>query len=153
MYLDNPKKLFNDLKNIPTMFGYMEACEEDDGQDDLANLISIVSENRDLLNDGDMNGSIRWDLSECETKEDRQQKIKDHRRINWIWKQIKKELKAKYVMECGKCKTVFFYQKKPKYEVSKYVCGKCKNKKLSLYTFEEWLVGENKYNDVQKYLK
>ncbi len=153
MYLNNPKKLFDDLKKMPTMYDYMISCKEDGMQDDLENLISIVECNRDLLNDGDMNGSCRWDLSECETKEQREQMTKDHRKINWIWREIQRELKSKYVMECGNCKSAYFYQKKPKYDAKEYYCGNCKKDCLSLYTFEEWLVGENIYNNVKQYLK
>ena len=35
MYLENPKKLFNDLYNIPTMRNYMVACAEDGMDEDL----------------------------------------------------------------------------------------------------------------------
>lgn len=160
MYLDNPKKLFDDLKAIPTMYNYMESCEEDGQENDLENLIGIVDCYHDQLNDGDMNGSCRWDLSTCETEQERQQMLTDYRTINWIWKQIKKELKAKYVVVCMKCGYAWFYQKRSKcitsacesdtntYSKYKCYCGG----KLNVYTFEEWLIGENKYNDVRRYL-
>ena len=33
MYLENPKRLFKDLYNLPTMYCYMVACAED-GEDE-----------------------------------------------------------------------------------------------------------------------
>ena len=123
MYLENPKKLFSDLYNIPTMRDYMVSCKEDNMDEDLSNLIGIVDCNRDLLNDGDMNGSCRWDLSQCETEQDREQMLNDYRKINWIWKIIKKEQNAKYILTCQKCGHVWYYSKKPKYDDYTCKCG------------------------------
>ena len=152
MYLDNPKKLFDDLYAIPTMYHFMVACAEDGMSEDLTNLISIVKHHHDELHDGG-EGSCAWDLDQCETEKEREQLYKDHKRINWIWRALQKELKSKYVFECGNCKKVYFYQKRPKYDAKEYYCGSCKKDCLSLYTFEEWLVGENIYNDIKQYLK
>lgn len=147
MYLDNPKKLFKDLKNIDTMRCYMVACEEDGESENLSNLFSIVGCNRGELHEGG-EGSERWNLENYETEKDRQQVIKDSRTIDWIYKVIQKELKAKYVMECSNCGTCYFYLKKPKYSVidqesdggSHYICGKCKKENtLNVYTMESWL--------------
>jgi hypothetical protein len=96
-------------------------------------------------------GSSRWDLEEYDTEKDRQQVIKDDRRMAWIWKTIQKELKSKYVMCCG-CGMTAFYTRKPRYNIKEYYCGRCKNDFLSLYTFEEWATGENIYNDIKRYL-
>ena len=59
MYLENPKKLFNDLYKLPTMRNYMVACEEDGMDEDLQNLFSIVGCNRGEVHDGG-EGSERW---------------------------------------------------------------------------------------------
>ena len=151
MYLDNPKKLFKDLKNIDTMRCYMVACEEDGESENLRNLFSIVSCNRGELHEGG-EGSERWNLENCETEKEKQQVIKDSRTIAWIYKVIQKELKAKYVMECGNCGKCYFYQKKPKYAVidqdsdggSHYICGNCKKENtLNIYTMESWLNDKN----------
>lgn len=150
MYLDNPKKLFKDLKNIHTMYCYMVACDEDGDSDDLQSLFSIVSCNRGELHYGG-EGSCRWDLEQYDTEEDRQRVIKDSRTIDWIYKQIQKELKAKYVMECGNCGECYFYQRKPKYTGSDttdggehYICGECrKENTLNIYTMDSWLASKN----------
>jgi len=151
MYLDNPKKLFDDLYAIPTMYHFMVACAEDGMSEDLTNLISIVKHHHDELHDGG-EGSCAWDLDQCETEKEREQLYKDHSRINRIWKVIQKELRSKYVICCG-CGMTSFLSRRLKYDIKDYYCGKCKNKILSLYTFEEWLVGENIYNDIKQYLK
>lgn len=147
MYLENPKRLFKDLYNLPTMYCYMVACAEDGEDENLQNLLSIVGCNHGELHKGG-EGSCRWDLEQYDTEKDRQQVIKDSRTIDWIYKVIQKELKAKYVMECGNCGECYFYLKKPKYSVidqesdggSHYICGKCKKENtLSVYTMESWL--------------
>ena len=67
MYLDNPKKLFKDLYNLPTMYCYMVACAEDGDSEKLQSLFSIVSCNRGELHEGG-EGSERWNLENCETE-------------------------------------------------------------------------------------
>ena len=161
MYLDNPKKLFKDLKNIPTMFCYMEACEADGDSEKLQSLFSIVSCNRGELHYGG-EGSCRWDLEQYDTEEDKQRVIKDSRTIDWIYKQIQKELKAKYVMECGNCEKCYFYQRKPKYSKidqegdggNHYICGNCKKENtLNIYTMESWLHDKNiDLKEITKYM-
>ena len=120
MYLDNPKKLFDDLINIPTMYDYMVACAEDNMQDDLENLISIVKYNHGEIHCGG-EGSCRWDLEMYDEEKDRQQVIKDDRTMCYIWKEIQKEQNAKYTLTCKKCGYVWYYSKKPKYEKG-YTC-------------------------------
>ena len=150
MYLENPKKLFKDLYNLPTMYCYMEACAEDGMDEDLRNLFSIVGCNRGELHYGG-EGPGRWDLEQYDTEEDRQCVIKDSRTIDRIYKQIQKELKAKYVMECGNCGQCYFYQRKPKYTGNDtsdggehYICGKCKKENtLNIYTMDSWLTSKN----------
>lgn len=138
MYLNNTKKLFDDLYAIPTMYDYMVACAEDGMQDDLENLISIVKYNQGELHEGG-EGSLRWDLEEYEYDEQaRQQVIKDARTMTRIWLIIQKELRSKYVMVCDNCGATAFYTRRPKYDVDNYYCGKCKSEHLTLYTFEEW---------------
>ena len=145
MYLDNSKKLFKDLKALPTMSCYMVACEEDGDSENLRNLFSIVGCNRGKAYYG--SDSDRWNLEQYDTEKDRQQVIKDSRTIDRIYKIIQKELKAKYVMECGNCGKCYFYQKKPKYAGSDtsdggehYICGDCrKENTLNIYTMESWL--------------
>lgn len=67
MYLNNTKKLFTALFNLPTMRNYMVACRDDGMQDDLSNLLSIVDCNRNEVHHGG-EGSLRWDLEQCEDK-------------------------------------------------------------------------------------
>ena len=150
MYLNNPKKLFDDLYHIPTMCDYMETVLDDGMEDDLANLISIVSCNRNEVHYGG-EGSCRWDLEQYDTEEERQQVIKDSRMMNAIYKEIKKELNSKYVVQCMNCGYVWFYSKRSKCitsalesdtnTYSKYKCF-CKGT-LNVYTFEEWVISEN----------
>ena len=160
MYLENPKKLFKDLYNLPTMYCYMVACAEDGEDENLQNLLSIVGCNHGELHEGG-EGSCRWDLEQYDTEKDRQQVIKDSRTIDWIYKVIQKELKAKYVMECGNCGECYFYQKKPKYAGSDtsdggehYICGECKKENtLNIYTMESWLNDKNiDLNEVTRYM-
>lgn len=149
MYLENPKKLFKDLKNIPTMYSYMVACAEDGEDENLRNLLSIVSCNRGELHEGG-EGSERWNLEYCETQEEVNQKYKDSRMIDAIYKQIQKELKAKYVAQCENCKHAWFYQRYSKCissaldsDTNTYSTYKCFCKgKLKVYTMEEWCTSE-----------
>lgn len=122
MYLDNPKKLFDDLYAIPTMYTYMVACAEDGMDNDLSNLISIVKHNNNELHYGG-EGSERWNLEYCETEEEKQRLIKDSRTLNKIYAQIKVEENAKYTLICRECGYVWYYSKKPKYD-NGYKC-KC----------------------------
>lgn len=138
MYLNNTKKLFDDLYAIPTMYHYMVACAEDGMQDDLENLISIVKYNQGELHEGGEYGSLRWDLEMCDGDEEKQQVIKDARKMTMIWLQIQKELRSKYVMVCDNCGATAFYTRRPKYDLDNYYCGKCKNEHLTMYTFDEW---------------
>lgn len=149
MYLENPKKLFKDLYNIPTMTDYMVACAEDGEDENLQNLLSIVGCNRGELHDGG-EGSERWNLEYCETQEEINQKYKDSRMIDAIYKQIQKELKAKYVAQCESCKYAWFYQRYSKCissalnnDTNTYSTYKCFCKgKLKVYTMEEWCLSE-----------
>jgi hypothetical protein len=128
------------------MYCYMVACAEDGEDENLQNLLSIVGCNRGELHEGG-EGSCRWDLEQYDTEKDRQQVIKDSRTIDWIYKVIQKELKAKYVMECSNCGTCYCYQRKPKYTGSDtsdggehYICGHCrKENTLNVYTMDSWL--------------
>ena len=151
MYLDNPKKLFKDLYNLPTMYNYMVACAEDGQDEELPSLLSIVSCNRGEVHYGG-EGSCRWDLEQYDTEKEREQVIKDSRTIDWIWKVIQKELKANYVMECGNCGQTWFYQRMPKYTKldqegdggNYYFCGRCKKENtIHVYTMESWLHDKN----------
>ena len=121
MYLDNPSKLYKDLYSLPTMYCYMVAVAEDGQENDLSNLISIVECNVNELHDGGY-GSSRWDLSLCETEDEKQQIRKDAKKIVSISEQIKREQKAKYIMRCLHCRRVYYYSRKPKYEIGYYSC-------------------------------
>ena len=148
MYIDNPKKLFDDLINIPTMYDYMVAVEEDGQQNDLYNLVSIVYHNIDQVWDGFGEGSLRWDVD----LGDKQQILKDSKVLKNIWNTIKRELNSKYIIKCINCGKQYFYQKKPVYTIDKYMCGECKSKgALELLPFEEWASPDirkvkNRYN-------
>ena len=143
MYINNTKKLFEDLKAIPTMESYMIDCVKADGdQDNLANLVSIVWYYHDALADsstmfmGEVLSS-EWNLAEYDEK-GKKQLIKDNRALNNIWKILKKEATSPYVLICSHCCDVFFYGKKPKYEVSKYQCLCKKIGTLKMMEFNEW---------------
>lgn len=149
MYLENPKRLFKDLYNIHTMQGYMVACEEDGEDENLSNLVSIVGCNRGEVHYGG-EGSCRWDLEQYDNEEQRQQVIKDSRMIDAIYKQILKEINAKYVIQCGKCGYAWFTNRNTKCvkalredngeKKSDWKCF-CKGQ-LHLYTMEEWCLAE-----------
>ena len=149
MYLNNSKKLFKDLYDLPTMYCYMVACAEDGDDENLQSLLSIVSCNRGELHYGG-EGSCRWDLEQYDTEKERQQVIKDSRMIDAIYRQIQKELKAKYVVQCQKCGYVWFYSKRSKCitsalesDTDTYSSFKCFCKgKLKVYTMEEWCLSE-----------
>lgn len=148
MYIDNTKKLFQDLAAIPTMEDYMESVRADGEQDSLSNLLSIVDYNRDALCNSDemFMGEVlssRWDLAEYDDK-DKKQLIADNRALNNIWKIIKKELKASYVLKCKNCGGIFFYGKKPLYDIKEYKCVCKKIGTLELTTFEKWATPEIK---------
>ena len=144
MYLDNAGKLYMDLYRLPTMYCYMVACAEDGDDDKLQSLLSIVSCNRGELHYGG-EGSCRWDLEQCDTEEERQQKMTDARKIDTIYRQIQRELKAKYVIECQECCYVWFMERKSKtvkelMEKGNKAGVKCFcNGMLKAYTMEEWL--------------
>jgi hypothetical protein len=147
MYLENPKKLFNDLYDLPTMYNYMVACAEDGQDEDLQNLFSIVGCNRGELHYGE-EGSCRWDLQQYDTEEDRQQVIKDSRTLDAIYKQIQKEINAKYVIQCEACHHAWFTNRRSKCVKSLTEEGmnsgwKCFCKgNLQVYTMEEWCLDE-----------
>ena len=149
MYLENPKKLFKDLYNLPTMYCYMVACAEDGEDENLQNLLSIVGCNVNEVHYGG-EGSCRWDLEQYDTEKDRQQVLKDANTLKAIYKQIQKELKAKYVAQCENCKHAWFYQKYSKCissaldsDTNTYSTYKCFCKgKLKVYTMEEWCLSE-----------
>jgi len=135
MYIDNPKKLFDDLSAIPTMSGYMNAVADDGDEEDLENLISVVEYNIELATSGD---SMRWEKEETNTDivsflknskelarriQYNQQLDDDYKRLKQILRKIRKEQNAKYTLTCKKCGYVWFYSKKPKYDKG-YTC-KC----------------------------
>jgi hypothetical protein len=147
MYLENPKKLFNDLYNLPTMYCYMVACAEDGMDEDLQNLFSIVSCNRGEVHNGG-EGSERWNLEYCETQEEVDQIYKDSRMIDAIYKQIQKEINAKYVIQCESCHHAWFTTRNTKCVKSLREEGRnsgwkcfCKGN-LQVYTMEEWCLDE-----------
>lgn len=148
MYLENPKRLFKDLYNLPTMYCYMVACAEDGEDENLQNLLSIISCNHGKAYYG--SDSDRWDLEQYDTEKDRQQVLKDANALKAIYKQIQKELKAKYVAQCESCKHAWFYQRYSKCissaldsDTNTYSTYKCFCKgKLKVYTMEEWCLSE-----------
>ena len=147
MYLENPKKLYKDLYNLPTMYCYMVAVAEDGNDENLQSLFSIVSCNRGEVHYGG-EGSCRWDLEQYATDKDREQVIKDSRMIDAIYKQIQKELNAKYVIQCEKCHHAWFTARNTKCVKSLREEGRnsgwkcfCKGN-LQVYTMEEWCLGE-----------
>ena len=149
MYLENPKKLFKDLYNLPTMHCYMVACAEDGEDENLRNLLSIVGCNVNEVHYGG-EGSCRWDLEQYDTEKEKQQVLKDANALKAIYKQIQKELKAKYVAQCENCKHAWFYQRYSKCissaldsDTDTYSTYKCFCKgKLKVYTMEEWCLSE-----------
>lgn len=140
MYIDNTEKLFKDLANIETWEWYMA-----DQPHDLGNLLSILECYHDALHDGG-EGSCSWDLSQYEEddKENRERLIRDNRTMRSIWNIVKKELKASYVLKCRNCGGIFFYGKKPLYDIKEYKCVCKKIGTLELTTFEKWATPEIK---------
>lgn len=100
MYIDNPKKLLEDIFAIHTMALYLERID-DFAKDDLEDLISIVYYHKDELwdsrNGGE--GSLLWDLGSCDDapnpKELRAQLRKDSRKLKKIWATLQKEAAEK----------------------------------------------------------
>lgn len=100
MYIDNPKKLFEDLSNISTISTDMLDLASIGKENDLIELITIVENNKDALWDSRVDscdGSILWDLGEaCDDapnpKESRMQLRRDSRKLKKIWDIIVKEL-------------------------------------------------------------
>ena len=130
MYLDNPKKLFEDLVNIGTLESYMVVIEEDGYADDLRELVDVV-----LSVDG--SGS-RWqvenrDLFDCITL------FNDARTFDNIRKVLLKEINSNYVMVCSNCKTTYFFDENPENEEKNSHCEICGD----IYTIDEWLKKEN----------
>lgn len=163
MYLENVQKLFKDIQSIPTMADYAEAVIEDGMENDLANLISIVQCYSGELHDGDINGSCRWDLSQCETEKERQQMIEDDKAMTRIKRQLDYELSSTYIMICTKCRQGAYYKRKPRYitndtnpnKVDNYYCPECYKatgeKTLAFYTTEAFLA--NEHPEALRYLK
>ena len=100
MYIDNPKKLFEDLSNISTISTDMFDLASAGKENDLVELITIVENNKDALWDSRVDsydGSILWDLGEaCEDasnpKEARMQLRRDSRKLKKIWNIIVDEI-------------------------------------------------------------
>lgn len=143
MYLDNADKLYMDLYNIPTMYDYMVACAEDGENKNLSSLFHIAKCHTGELHEGG-EGSERWNLEYCETEDERQQMIKDARIMDAIYRQIQREIKAKYVIECQECCYVWFMERKSKtvkelMEKGNKATTKCFcNGMLKAYTMDEW---------------
>lgn len=158
MYINNPKKLFEDLINIPTMYDYMVAVEEDGMKDDLSNMIDIVYHHKDQLWDSNESigeGFTRWNLADFEGMEDEQklrnEMIADSQALKRIWRILKRELSAKYVLVCNNCGAEYLYTKQPRYPAERYKCTNCGTVgALELIPFEQWATPEiltlkNKY--------
>ena len=158
MYINNPKKLFEDLIKIPTMYDYMVATKEDGQQDDLSNLVSIVYNQKDELWDSNGcggEGNLRWDLADFEGMKDEQklrnEMIADSNMLKRIWRVIQKELNSEYVLVCNNCGAEYLYNKQPRYPAEKYKCTNCGTVgALELIPFEQWATPEilnlkNKY--------
>lgn len=155
MYLNNPKKLFDDLYHIGTMNGYMDAVYDDGNSENLKELISVTEYNIDCATSGD---STRWEKYDStfdldtlihSTKEIAEriaynkQIDEDFRTLKRIYKTIQKELNSKYVMFCDSCGATVFYSRKPKYDPENYYCYKCKNETLTLLPLHDWLKLKN----------
>lgn len=103
MYIDNPKKLFDDLSKISTLSECMVDIAHIGKEENLEELITIVFDNKDALWDSRkecFEGSILWDLGEeCDEapnpKECRAQLRKDSRKLKKIWATLQKEAAEK----------------------------------------------------------
>lgn len=138
MYIDNPKKLFEDLINIETLYSYMVANEEDGRQDNLSNLVNIVYDEKNQPLDGT---SLRWDID----LGDKYQIRKDKRTLQKIWNIIQKELHCDYVVRCNNCGDEHLYIRNLKYPIENYKCSKCNEiGYLELIPFEDWATPEIK---------
>lgn len=136
MYIDNPKKLFEDLINIDTISSYMAATEDDGQQDNLTNLVDIVYNEKDQPFDGT---SLRWDIE----LGDKQQIRKDKRTLQRIWNTLQKELHSDYIVRCNNCDYEYLYLKNLKYPIENYKCSKCNETGyLELIPFEDWATPE-----------
>lgn len=106
MYLDNPKRLFNDLYAIPTMSTYMDAVAEDGDDENLNDLIDVIEYNIELSTSGD---SARWGKMQTDTdivtflknSKELMERVKynqqideDLKRLKQILRQIRKEQKG-----------------------------------------------------------
>ena len=149
MFIDNTKELFKRLHNIPALTGYMDAVEDDDMQDDLVDLISIIKYNvTEPLHYGG-EGSIRWDLQQCENEQEEEELIRDYNRIKAIYRRIQKELNAKYILQCTKCGHNYFKSKnssrvkdvRENGKNARVVC-QCRGA-LKVLTMEEWCKQNN----------
>ena len=119
MYIDNPKRLFKDLKNIDTISAYMQTVEDDGMQNDLSNLISIVEDNLDKAESGD---SATWSVEDLTNQEIEQLK-EDHFKLMRIKEILRRERKSKYRIVCQDCGDSWYFLRKPKY--SHYICPTC----------------------------
>lgn len=144
MYINNQKKLFDDLTAIHTIALYMGRID-DFAKDSLEDLISIIYYHKDELWDSNNGGegSSLWDLAGFEGMKDenklRREMIADSNKLKRMWHIIQKELNSKYVLVCNNCGKEYLYSKKPKYEADRYRCSQCKaDGSLQLLSFEEW---------------
>lgn len=145
MYINNQKKLFEDLTSVHTIALYMGRID-DFAKDSLDDLISIIYYHKDELWDSNGlggEGSSLWDLGEFEGMKDEQklrnEMIADSNKLKRMWNIIQKELNSKYVLVCNNCGKEYLYNKKPKYEADRYRCSECKaDNSLQLLTFEDW---------------
>lgn len=145
MYINNPKKLFEDLTSIHTIALYLGRIDTI-AEDDLKEMVNIVYHHKDELWDSNVSsgeGSTLWDLAEFEGMKDekklRREMINDSNKLKRIWNVIKRELGSKYVLVCNNCGKEYFYDKKPKYEADRYKCSQCKaDGSLQLLLFEDW---------------
>lgn len=151
MYIDNPKKLIEDMFAIHTMSMYLERID-DFAKDDLDDMISIVYYHKDELWDSNEGGegSSLWDLAGFEGMRDEKQlraeMIGDSRKLKRIWRIIQKELGSECLLICRKCGDKYFYTKKPKYTADRYRCPTCKSVgSFEIVPFEEWASPEILY--------
>lgn len=150
MYLENPKRLFDDLYKIGTLSSYMNAVADDGQEEDLPNLVSVVKDQVDNINNP--NDSLRWDTSDIEDLDELAQIRKDAEAVLRIASILERELKAKWVFKCKECGEAYFYQKRPKYNLDYYSCTQCKGK-LNLIKFKDWLVNNELDFRLREYIK
>jgi hypothetical protein len=114
MYLDDLKKLFHDLADIPSACGYMENMADAGYTKTIDQMISNI--------DGLSSGRMDPDMRDLSRTSEFFEFYNDKRRYDKIRRILAEELNSKYVMVCNNCNKTYFYANDPTIDGKRHRC-------------------------------